>query len=199
MEITDPMSPTAAERRQWWLFCYAFNSMKKAIKCCQLIENLCTDNKDTIFEPLVVAIHTYYARPFKKSRGVDRLSDDIVPIDRKGIHDVLVDFRDSVFSHTDANLNTVAQRPMHDVVYSVVKGQGVYTTSAPHLAIETYRDVGHHCAVMSKIFHSKITEFELRFSILIPSCEGHFLMNLDDSLDLFTPHILPSQGTLHYP
>jgi hypothetical protein len=192
-------APTTEKRRQWWLLCYAYTSMKKAICGCQLIEKLCSDNRHPLFAPLTVAIHTYYARTFKKSKGVGSLPDDMIPSDRIGIHRWLEHFRDSVLSHTDANHAEVANRPMHDLVYSVDGDSLEFSTSDPLPNIDAYRDVEAHCASMAMIFLTKIIELQKKYHDFMPSINGDFLMTLDDSLDLFIPHTLPEQGTLNYP
>lgn len=172
--------------------------MEKAIRSCQLIQNLCPDNRHPIFEPLAVAVHTYYARPFKNSKGVGRLSDEMIPPEKIGIHHWLEHFRDSVLTHTDADHTDSANRPMHDVVYFVDSDGRGFSTSSPLPQVDAYRDAEKHCDAMSNIFLSKIKEFEQRFPNLMPFTEGNFLMTLDNSTELFTPHTLPGQGTLHY-
>lgn len=198
MQLPIPASPTTEERKQWWLLCYAVTSMEKAIESCRLIKMHCADNRQPLFEPLIVALHSYYSRPFGPNHGVGRLSEDFVPSERIGIHRCLLHFRNSVLSHTDSRPSKEANRPMHDVVYSRKGDLREFSTSSPLPAIGAYYDFADHCSVMDIIFRTKILEFEKRYCHCLPMHNGDFLMTLDDSLDLFTPHTLPIQGTLHY-
>ncbi len=190
--------PVADERKRWWLFCYAYTSMEKAIRCCQLIENLCPDNRHALFSPLTVAVHAYYSRPFERNKGVGKLSTDLIPKERTGVHRWLVHFRDCVLVHTDANESEIAGRPMHDVVYSLDDAGREFSTSDPLPRVESYTDAKSHCVAMAKIFRSKILEFEAQYNHLLPATNGHFLLSLENSEMLFVPHVLPTSDTLHY-
>lgn len=201
MIMNQPMQlhPTTEERKKWWLLCYAFTSMEKAIQSCQLIEELCSNNRHPLFEPLVLATHTYYARPFKLSREVGKLDKKIVPDGLIGIHDCLIHFRDGVFCHTDAGYSSAANRPMHHVVYSLHANSREFSTSNPLPEIAAYRDFEAHCKAMAVIFRSEIIELEKTYSHCLPALEGDFLMALNDSTELFIPHTLPTRGILNYP
>ncbi len=191
--------PSASDRKRWWLLCYAYTSMEKAIKCCQMIQIMCPNNSHPLFEPLILAIHAYYARPFKPNNVVGKLSKEMVPDGLVGIHDCLIHFRDGVFCHTDAGNSSAANRPMHDLVYSQHQSISEFSTSNPLPDIAAYSDFEAHCMAMAVIFRSKIIVFEKIYSHCLPTQEGDFLMTLHDSADLFIPHTLPTRGILHYP
>jgi hypothetical protein len=191
-------NPSAAERKRWWLLCYAYTSMEKVIQCCQMIEYLCPDNRHPLFSPLTVAVHAYYSRPFQRKKGAGKLSADLIPKERTGVHSWLLHFRDCVLVHTDAEKSEIAGRPMHDVVYSLDETGREFSTSDPLPRVESYTDAKAHCVAMAKIFRTKILTLEAQYSHLLPAEHGHFLMSLIDSEMLFVPHILPVSDTLHY-
>jgi hypothetical protein len=193
-----PSIPSIAERKRWWLLCYAYTSMEKAIRCCEMIEGLCTDNRHPLFSALTVAVHTYYSRPFERNKGAGRLSADLIPKERTGVHSWLLHFRDCVLVHTDAEDSKIAGRPMHDVVYSLDETGREFSTSDPLPQVESYTDAKNHCAAMAKIFRSNILALEAQYTHLLPADNGHFLMSLKESEGLFVPHILPVSDTLHY-
>lgn len=172
--------------------------MQKAIKCCQQVESHCANNRHPLFEPLILAVHTYYARPFKPNHGAGKLSKEIVPVGLVGIHDCLIHFRDGVFCHTDAGNSTAANRPMHDVVYSQHGSLHEFSTSNPLPDIAAYRDFEAHCTAMAVIFRSEIIKFEKMYSHCLPVLDGDFLLTLQESTELFIPHTLPIQGILNY-
>jgi len=186
------------ERKQWWLYCYAVTSMEKAVDTCEILIAECPDNRHRLFPALSLAVHTFYARPFKKSRRVGQLPDDIVPQSARGIHHWLVHFRDAVFSHTDANHSEAAGQPMHDVVYSQFGANKIFSTSDPRVRIEAYHNARNHCASMREMFLGRVLEFHCQYPDLLPVGDGDFLLGLDGAGDLFMPHTVPIEATLNY-
>lgn len=186
------------ERKQWWLSCYAVTSMEKAYSTCQQLISCCADNEDRLFSPLSLAVHVYYARPFKRSRLVGRIREDIVPPSSRGIHRWLIHFRDGVMSHIDADKAEVTGRPMHDVVYSQQGKDKIFSTSDPRARITAYRDALAHFIVMRVIFMNRVRDFHTKFPHLLPCGDGDFLLNLDENSDLFIPHNMPVTEDLHY-
>ena len=78
--------PTIDERKRWWLLCYGVTAMDKVMRSCDLIVERCQRDADPLFPPLAMTVHIYYARPFKRNRGVNSLPESIVPADHLGIH-----------------------------------------------------------------------------------------------------------------
>jgi hypothetical protein len=198
MQLPIPASPSTEERKQWWLLCYAYTSMEKAIRCCELIEILCPDNRHALFSPLMLSVHAYYSRPFQRNKGAGKLSEDLVPKRRTKVHRWLLHFRNCVLIHTDAEESEIAGRPMHDVVYSLSDTGREFSTSDPLPRAESYADAKKHCVAMARIFRASILAFEEHFSHLLPAEMGHFLLSLKDSESLFIPHVVPVSDTLHY-
>ena len=118
--------------------------MEKAIKLCELITTLCSDNSNPLFQPLSLAVHAYYASPFKFNRGVGRLPVHLVPTAAKWIHGWLEHFRDGVMSHIDANTSETAGRPMNDVVYSVTGSKRQFSTQQARAPLQAYSDAREH-------------------------------------------------------
>ena len=198
MKPTIKYQPSSEERKQWWLFCYAITSMDKAIECCRLVKLHCFDNRHELYEPLIVAAHSNYARPFGPNHGAGKLNEETVPSALIPIHRWIIDFRNKVLSHTSALHHEQANRPMHDVVCKRSGQNHEYSTSCPMPTIESYEDFANHCCIMRKMFRAKILEFEKKYSHLMPSQDGDFLLSLDESLDLFIPHILPTSSIISY-
>ena len=164
MNPTPLHQPDTEERKQLWLLCYAATSMEKAIQCSCLIKMNCPNNQHVLFEPLIVALHSYYARPFGPNFGVGRLEEDVIPDAQKCIHNFLIHFRNKVLSHASALVSPEVNRPMHDVVYSRKGGHREFSTSCPSPTIENYEEVSRHCQFMHKIFRLKIIEFASKYN-----------------------------------
>jgi hypothetical protein len=191
--------PTTDERKRWWLLCYGITSMEKAIRSCDLIAKHCADDSDPLFQPLSLAVHAYYARPFKPSRGAGRLPADLVPAAATGIHSWLEHFRDGVMSHVDANISQTAGRPMNDVVYSIAGSKRQFSTLDARTPLHAYSDVKQHCEAMIAVFQSEMFELIKRFHELLPQNDGEYLLSLEDGSPLFVAgHVTPISSRLDY-
>ena len=191
-------NPTSAEKKRWWLLCYANTSLEKTIKTCAQLHEACASNTSPLFSPLSLAIHAFYARPFKNNRGVGSLSDEIIPADARGIHDWLIHFRDSVLAHTDANAAEVSGCPMHEVVYSNLRGKRQFLTCDPSARPESYRDVAVHSERLRRIILEEIVYIHTLYDSLIPKEDGDYLLQFKESDPLFRPYAMQDQAVLKY-
>lgn len=191
--------PTIAERKQWWLLNYAVTSMDKAINACDLIAQHCTTNADPLFQSLSLAVHAFYARPFKSNGAAGKLPREIVPEGAKGIHSWLEHFRDGVMSHIDPKVSETAGHPMNDVVYTIDGSFRQFSTLEARPTIEAYADAKKHCEVMIDVFHDKITGFLERFHWLLPKHDGQHLLSIAEGTPLFIEgYVMPVRSNLHY-
>ena len=191
--------PTIAERKQWWLLYYGVTSMEKAIETCDMIAKHCATNADPLFRPLSLAVHAFYARPFKSNGKAGSLPRDIVPEDAKGIHSWLEHFRDGVMSHIDPKVSETAGRPMNDVVYTIAGNFRQFSTLEARPAIEAYADAKKHCERMIDVFQDAITGFLERFHRLLPQHDGQHLLSITDGTPLFIDgYVMPVRSNLHY-
>lgn len=159
--------------------------MEKAIKSCDLIEQHCSDNSSPLFQPLSVAVHVFYARPFVRSKAVDSLPTTIVPQDAQGIHNWLRHFRDGVMSHLDATVSETAGTPMNDVIYSVSGEHREFSTKEARARVVSYVHAAEHCQRMISIFHDELIQIHERFNEFLPKSEGDYLLSLADGSPVF--------------
>ncbi len=177
--------PTIDERRRFWLLCYAITSMEKAIRSCDLIAEHCTDNSAPLFQPLSLAVHTYYGRPFVRSNVVGSLPPSIIPDAAKGIHSWLRHFRDGVMAHIDAGDSKTAGRPMNDVIYTIAGKHRQFSTLEARARPSAYADARAHCESMIAVFQDEMANFMERFHELLPHGDDEYLLSLADGSPLF--------------
>ena len=191
--------PTIDERKRWWLLCYGMTSMEKALSACDLLLEHCPDNRHPLFQPLSVAVHAYYVRPFKRNRAVGKLPETMIPASSIAIHHWLEDFRDSVMAHIDADHNEVAGRPMNDVIYTIEGAKRRFTTCDPRGHIEFYVDARAHIDAMFNLLADGLLDIHKRFGYLIPDSDGDYLLSLaDDSPVFIEVDAGPIQSVLTY-
>jgi len=178
--------------------------MKKVIDTCELLQENCPDNEHKLFQPLTVAIHTYYSRPFKGTqfkgrKDTSKVSSDIVPDSLGAGHRFLIDWRDTATNHIDASYCDLAGRPKNDVRYHIIDGRRVITTGSPLHVVEDYCRVPDHCRLMTDVFADRIRKLEIRFEHLFPRVDGDYVLSHEDDLALFIEaKPSPSRSTMTY-
>jgi len=88
------------ERAEFWKWESASVAFGMVRDVCDYLIQHQLPRSHPIHDPLVTAIYTLYARPFKQ-RAPLRLSEDIVPESHQDTHFILITFRDKMFAHTD--------------------------------------------------------------------------------------------------
>lgn len=108
-------------------------------------------------------------------------------------------FRDKVFAHTDADHDETAGQPMHGVVYSMIHGEQIFSTSDPRIQPQEYKRIGMHAKRMREVFMRRLKEHHKRFRELIPDRDGHYLLSLSADSPLFEDYTVPKlTRTLRY-
>ena len=191
--------PTIDERKRWWLICYAITSMEKAKAACGQIADHCTDWDHPLFEPLALAVHTFYSRPFIKNFGVGTLEAGVVPKSQSGVHKWLTHFRSGAMAHTDATPDKIAGHPLNDVVYFIKDGDYGFSTLYPRTEPKSYVAASKHCSRMIDVFQSHLSFYYFRFRYLMPDTDGEHLLSLDPDTPLFLlDYVTPTNAIFHY-
>jgi len=189
--------PSKSERKEWWLYCHAHISIRRALETCNILLSSCESNRDILFPSLSLAIHAFYSRPFKSNRGVGFLPKELIPKENQGIHEWIIDFRDSTLVHTDATEKEAAKAPYHELVYSNNGSEREYSTFEPAPPIEAYRDAKTHIERMHGIVLYRVALIHERFENLIPVEDGDFLFQFNKE-PLFIPHTIRNEIHLSY-
>jgi len=96
------------------------------------------DMQSPIFHPLVVAVHTLYARPFTHAFGVEKFDDSFVPAEFRKAHKILMEHRHQIYAHRDAKGFQVAD-------YGVVN------------QVRAVRTKNHYFGLTATEFHTRYT------------------------------------------
>jgi len=90
-------------RRELWAWRYAQRAFEHCRHCCEHIIREKMDDTHPLYYSLTLAAYVNYARPFKRSNGLKRLPELIVPNAMKGAHDEILAARDKIYAHIDAD------------------------------------------------------------------------------------------------
>jgi hypothetical protein len=85
-----------------WKMFYAEQCFKHTRAAAEHILKEKLEEKHPLFYPLITALHVSYGKPFRSSRGVGRLEEEIIPPQHLNLHRLLLKHRDQTFAHTDA-------------------------------------------------------------------------------------------------
>lgn len=101
-----------------WIFSYLYgkHAFLDVIKLVEHLEKHGIRDDHELYFPMITAIYTSYSRPFKKGRMCYPLPDMIVPDNYKGIHQQMIESRDKLYAHTDAEKH---QYLGHDFLHAV--------------------------------------------------------------------------------
>lgn len=173
--------------------------MQKASATAQQIGRLCESNRDALFLPLAVAVHSFYARPFMHNNGVGSIGREIVPAEASGIHSWLMKFRLKAYCHTDSTLAEDTDIPWNDVVYEIEDGIKRITTQTPTVQVENYVGAVPHFEVMATLFFREIHHFHEVYADWIPKERGHYELQVVQSAEsVFMPHIPRQHSVLNF-
>jgi hypothetical protein len=107
-------------RKNLWAWCYGEHAFQHCKACCDYIVKEGMTREHPIYYSLNVAAHINYGKPFRRSRGIECLSAEIIPPAYRNIHEQILEWRDKMYAHTDATDNIC---PTHgrrlDVCYYV--------------------------------------------------------------------------------
>ena len=117
--MTSRKHPPHAFHNQLWKAGYAWLSFQYVVELCDYIEREHIPCDGPIYYPLVTAINTLYARPFKHSKGIESLTDQFVPKEFHELHKQLIVLRDKTTAHVDARNVFFQGSPANNVVLIV--------------------------------------------------------------------------------
>jgi len=177
-------------RREYWKFHVAAHSFEMAQDVSQQLQQM-KDN-DSLFYPLMIALHVLYGRPFRHSKKSRNIDLSFITSDLLSVHDMLLNMRDRIFAHHDKEskiTDTYTDVDMFQLVVLVNGGEmrpGIQLVFPTELQVSKVQDLCGHLyrACMQKAHESLLkcigevpsdgiyrvsTEFEGRAALLIRS------------------------------
>jgi hypothetical protein len=107
--------PPQPYHNRLWKAGYAWSSFQTVVDVCDYILTQHIQPEAKIYYPLVTAIGVLYARPFKRSKGIESLTLQFVPKKFLRLHRQLILVRDQTSAHVDAKGALFQGRPANNV------------------------------------------------------------------------------------
>ena len=180
------------QRKDWWMTLYAIQSFTLCLQACECLLELRAES-NPLYPSLVISTHGFYGRPFKAQRGVSTsrkgIDENLIPPAFSGMHGFLINFRDKVLLHNDADDLPALAEPINLVRVSVTSLCSAFHSAFPFSPIETYRAVPNLLKVLIEHFNSEHERMLQTFSSLLPKTPGEYFLNVKEG-----PSFLPWKG-----
>ena len=134
-----------------------------------------------VFYPLVTAVYVLYGKPFKISRGIDSLGEEIVPSEYRELHGNLITHRDKLYAHSDADafewpdvgqVNQVrVERLQTEIIWKCSQLQAK-ATLMPHII--------KLCLCLRQAIESRKSKLCIKYKKSVPMKLGEYILNIDD-------------------
>jgi hypothetical protein len=181
------------EAKVLWKMFYAGERFKHCRSAAQHITDHKLEKEHPLFQPLLVAVYTLYAKPFRTSRGVGKLSEDIIPQDRLELHEQTLIHRDKIYAHRDAkDEDSKIQIDKYGLANQVralrLLGHLHLLATDFHSRYPIMSEVVELCASLQKKTEYHVEKLWTRYHSQVPPKVGEYLLNvLEDKGDLWLP------------
>jgi hypothetical protein len=108
-----------------WKAASAWTSFQHVRDTCDYILHEQIQPDDLIYHSLITAICVFYARPFKRSKGVESLTVQFVPKKFRPLHQLLILVRDQTAAHVDAQTKLLHHGQAANRVRLIVRNRQV--------------------------------------------------------------------------
>jgi hypothetical protein len=131
----------------------------------------------TIYYPLVTAICVLYARPFKRSKGIESLTLQFVPKKFHHLHDQLILMRDQTIAHADTRGAQFQGLPANNVRFIVRGNQVALGVNQLKFKTTTILQVRELASALVKRMLEYITTLARHYPNDVPD-DGEYLIDL---------------------
>ncbi len=186
------------ERVNLWQMLHALDCFQHVDRVCSFIQENAITNGHPLYHSLLTSLYVLYGRPFKKSHGVGRLPDDIVPKELRHIHDDLILHRDKIFAHTDVNgIWEEEDMNLNQVELTVENGFCSWRIRTVQPMPERVKEFQTLCAELVKKVEYHINKLNRKIGRCVPHTNGIYRLVLDKNAPVaFEPEQNYGDGNL---
>jgi hypothetical protein len=150
---------------------------------------------DELFYPLFTSIVINYARPFKRSKIVGKLIDDMVPFESQNLHQTLITMRDTLVAHSDGNAPRDKWGKVNEVRYVFAKSHNSSHVTQFHLNCQQIKETQNLSKTLIEKTDYHINKLERKHADKFPKRKGEFILNVDPEIkELFiVADIIPEE------
>ena len=143
---------------------------------------------DELYYPLFTSIIVNYSRPFKRSKIVGKLVDDLVPLESKQLHNQLISMRDTLIAHVDGDAPRDKWGSINEVRYCRTKTHLCSHTTQFHLYLSQITEVKNLSKVLGDKVSYHIEKIQRKHADKFPRKVGEYILNVDPKIK---EHFIP--------
>jgi len=178
-----------ADAKLLWKMFYGYQWFKTAQAAAQYILDEQLEQGSPLFYPLVTSVYVLYGKPFKQARGVGRLSEQLIPREHLDLHRKLLEYRDQIYAHTDADAFSLSHfGEVNQVrVLQTATQQDLFATDF-HARFPLMPAVIDLCGTLQNKTWDNVETLFNRYRARLPDSVGEFAINVSDQAgDFFRP------------
>ena len=138
---------------------------------------------DELFYPLFTSIVINYARPFKRSKIVGKLVEELVPLESQNLHSSLILMRDTLVAHSDGDGPSDKWGKINDIRYQIIpRSRFICHTTQFHLTSEQIKETRSLSKILVEKTAYHIEKLERKHIDKFPRHKGEFILNVDPEI-----------------
>ena len=177
------------DAKLFWKMFYAFHCFGRAQAAAQHILDEELEEESPLFYPLVTSAYVLYGKPFKRARGVGQLSEELIPREHLDLHRKLLEHRDQIYAHTDADafpLSDFGEANQVRVLQTATE-QNLFATDF-HARFPLMPPVIDLCGTLQTKTWYHVERLFNRYRARLPESVGEYAVNVSDQEgDFFRP------------
>src|SRR5437667_2114127 len=164
-----------------WKMFYAYQCFRRAEAAAQHILDEHLEKESPLFYPLVTSVYVLYGKPFKRARGVGQLDEELISPEHLDLHRQLLEHRDQIYAHTDADAFPLADYGGVNQVRVIQTGTEMHLFAVDfHARFPLMPSVIDLCRVLQSKTWYHVEKLFNRCKAKVPESVGEYVINISN-------------------
>ncbi len=175
------------ERKKFVLFSHATQCFRYCVQACEYAEKHNLDLSNFQYKPISEWAVIEYGKPFKFSRGLGKLPNEIIPQDQTELHEFVLRIRDKMIAHIDTKGLESEGHRFNKVRLEITQTGLNYIVEAPRIMPQELVQLKNLAIKLEKTSHYHVTKFIKKISKKVSSMGiGEYLVDIEEPDGGFT-------------
>src|SRR6266496_4620806 len=164
-----------------WKMFYAQQCFRRAEAAAQHILDERLEENSPLFYPLVTSVFVLYGKPFKRARGVGQLGEEMIPSEHLELHRLLLEHRDQIYAHTDADAFRLADYGEVNQVRVLQTATELHLFAVDfHARFPLMPSVIDLCGILQRKTWYHVEKLFNRYKARVPKSTGEYAINISN-------------------
>ncbi|MBW2569870.1 MAG: hypothetical protein JRE47_11040 [Deltaproteobacteria bacterium] len=170
------------DRRQFALFAHATQCFRYCVEACDYVKEHNLKMSDFLYKPLSEWAITEYGKPFKKSRGLGKIPEKMIPQRHIELHEFILRVRDKMVAHVDTIGLENPEHGFHKVRLERTMRNFNYIVEAPRVRPQKIEQLRILAKKLEEKSHYHATKHVKKLSKIVKGKGlGEFLIDIEKS------------------